>query len=74
MPKVLIISSPFFGYQDSVGRAFEQLGYEVRIETYDEPIHPFRGWLRWRHKFSLNRERRLMRSSPISYSVTMERS
>lgn len=56
MPKVLIVSSPFFDYQVSVGRGFEELGYEVRIETYDEPIHPFKGLLRWRHKFSLNRE------------------
>ena len=56
MPKALIVSSPFFGYQNSVGRAFEELGYEVKIETYDEPIHPFKGLLRWRHKLSLNKE------------------
>lgn len=56
MPKVLIISSPFFGYQRSVGDAFDRWGYEVHIETYDEPIHPFKGLLRWRHKFALNKE------------------
>ena len=56
MPKALIVSSPFFGYQNSVGRAFEELGYEVKIETYDEPIHPFKGLLRWRHKLYLNKE------------------
>lgn len=56
MPKVLIVSSPFFGYQNSVGRAFQEIGYEVRIETYDEPVHPFKGLLRWRHKLSLNKE------------------
>lgn len=55
--KVLIISSPYFGYQESVGRAFQELGFQVRIETYDEPIHPFKGLLKWRHKFSLDRER-----------------
>ncbi len=71
MPKVLIISSPFFGYQESVGRAFEQLGYSVRIETYDEPIHPFRGWLRWRHKLSLNKER-LREKSRQKYKVYIE--
>jgi len=57
MPKVLIISSPFFGYQESVARAFRQLEYDVKVETYDDPIHPFKGLLRWRHKFSLNKER-----------------
>ena len=56
MSRVLIISTPFFGYHESVARAFRQLDYDVRVETYDEPIHPFRGLLRWRHKFSLNRE------------------
>ena len=72
MPKVLIISSPFFGYQESVGRAFEGLGYEVHIETYDEPIHPFKGLLRWRHKFSLNKER-LREKSRQKYKVYIER-
>lgn len=57
MPKVLIISTPFFGYQESVGRAFSALGYEVMIETYDEPIHPFKGLLRWRHKLARDKER-----------------
>lgn len=57
MSRVLIISSPYFGYQNSVGRAFQALNYEVRIETYDEPIHPFKGLLRWRHKFAVNKER-----------------
>ena len=57
MKKVLIISSPFYDYQISVGRAFEALGYQVKIETYDEPIHPFKGLLKWRHKFTNDKER-----------------
>src|SRR5574344_228802 len=57
MQKVLIISSPFFDYQISVGHVFEELGYEVRIETYDEPVHPFKGLLRWQHKLALNKEK-----------------
>ena len=72
MPKVLIISSPFYGYERSVGRAFEQLGYQVQIENYDEPIHPFKGWLRWQHKFSFNRER-LREQSRQKYKVYIER-
>jgi len=55
--KVLIISSPFFGYQESIANAFHDLGYTTQIETYDEPIHPFKGWLKWQHKFSFNREK-----------------
>lgn len=57
MKKVLIISSPFYDYQISVGRAFETLGYQVKIETYDEPIHPFKGLLKWRHKLARDKER-----------------
>jgi spore maturation protein CgeB len=60
--KVLIISSSFFGYQESVGRAFAELGYELKIEIYDEPIHPFKGLLKWRHKFTKNKEKLRVRS------------
>jgi len=71
MPKTLIISSPFFDYQISVGNAFKKLGYEVRIETYDEPIHPFKGFLRLRHKFSLHKEA-LREKSRLKYKSYIE--
>ncbi len=73
MPKVLIISAPFFDYQISVAKAFQALGYEVKIETYDEPIHPFRGLLRWRHKFSCNKEA-LREKSRQKYKKYIEQS
>jgi spore maturation protein CgeB len=57
MNKVLIISPRFFDYQQSVGNAFVELGYEIKIETYDDPIHPFKGLLKWKHKFALNKEK-----------------
>lgn len=68
MEKLLIISSPFFDYQKSVGRAFEKLGYEVRIETYDEPVHPFKGLLRWQHKLAINKEK-LRQKNRIKYNA-----
>lgn len=71
MSKVLIISTPFFDYQISIGRAFEQHGFEVKIETFDEPIHPFKGLLRWRHKFSLNKEA-LREKSRQKYKLYIE--
>lgn len=71
MKKVLIVSSPFFDYQKSVGRAFEALGYEVRIETYDEPVHPFKGWLKWKHKFSRDKES-IRRANREKYSHYIE--
>jgi spore maturation protein CgeB len=70
MKKALIISSPFFGYQESVGRAFEELGYEVKIETYDMPIHPFRGLLKWQHKFAnATCKERLKYKSSAKYNI-----
>lgn len=68
---MLIVSSPFFDYQVSVGKAFESLGFDVRIETYDEPIHPFKGLLRWQHKFSFNREK-LREKSRQKYKTYIE--
>lgn len=55
--RVLIISADFFDYHVSIATAFGILGFETKIETYDEPIHPFRGFRKWRHKFSRNKER-----------------
>ncbi|MBQ8720805.1 MAG: glycosyltransferase [Paludibacteraceae bacterium] len=71
MSKVLIISAPFFGYQNSVGKAFQALGFDVRIETYDEPIHPFKGILRWRHKLAINKEP-LREKSRLKYKQYIE--
>jgi spore maturation protein CgeB len=62
MKKVLIISTPFFGYHESVGRAFSGLGYDIYIATYDEPIHPFKGLLKWQHKFARDREKLTVKS------------
>ena len=56
MDKILLISADFFGYQDSVARAFERQGFQTKVVTYDEPVHPFRGLLKWRHKFSCRKE------------------
>ncbi len=55
--RVLIISSDYFGYHNSVARGFDKLGFEIKVETYDEPIHPFKGLLKWRHKFAVDKER-----------------
>lgn len=39
--KVLIAGPSFFGYNYSIQRAFEALGYDTRVVEYDEPVHPF---------------------------------
>lgn len=39
--KVLITGPSFFGYNYSIQRAFEALGYQTEVVEYDEPVHPF---------------------------------
>lgn len=58
--QILIISTPFFGYQESIGNAFKSLGHNVSIETYDEPIHPFKGILKWKRKFATESQRKML--------------
>jgi spore maturation protein CgeB len=57
MPKILIIGPQYFNFNQSIKDVFISLGWEVHLESYDEPIHPFSGWLKWQHKFSPNREK-----------------
>ena len=39
--RVLIIGPAFFGYNHSIKRAFDALGYESEVLQYDGLIHPF---------------------------------
>ena len=39
--KVLIIGPVFFGYNYSIQRAFDALGFETKVLQYDGLIHPF---------------------------------
>ena len=57
MSNVLIIGPNFFNFNQSLEGVFLSLSWGVHLEAYDEPIHPFRGWVKWKHKFSLNREK-----------------
>lgn len=56
MSRVLIIGPNYFGYTDSVARAFRELGWEAFVHNYDNPITPFEGFNKLRFKFSRNRE------------------
>ena len=56
MEKALIISGNFSYFHESLRLAFNSLGYETRVELFDEPVHPFRGWLKWKHKLAYNKE------------------
>lgn len=68
MQKVLIIGPNFFEINKSIADAFSQLGWTTYIEFYDSPIHPFKGWPKWQHKFSLDKEN-LRRRSRERYAL-----
>ncbi len=57
MPKILIIGPNYFNFASACGNGFKSLGWESYLELYDNPIHPFRGWLKLRHKLSPNKEK-----------------
>ena len=41
MPKVLIIGPRFYYFNESIERAFSALGFDTRILTFDNPVHPY---------------------------------
>lgn len=46
MKKVFVIGPSYFNFNYSIGKAFEELSFTVKIVEYDEPIHPFN----WKNK------------------------
>ncbi|MDR3705524.1 MAG: glycosyltransferase [Paludibacteraceae bacterium] len=72
MQKVLIIGPNFFEINKSIADAFTQMGWTTYIESYDNPIHPFKGWTKWQHKFFSNKEK-LRERSRINYASFIAR-
>ena len=62
MPKVLIIGPDYFNFLPAVEKAFTRLGWEASVAAYDNPIHPYTVWMKWRYKLSRHRERLQERS------------
>jgi spore maturation protein CgeB len=71
MPKVLIIGPDFYNFNISIADAFVALGWETTIESYDLPVHPFKGWLKWRHKFALNKKE-IQKSQKAKYQFYIQ--
>lgn len=67
MSKVLIIGPNFFEINKSIADAFKQNGWITWTESYDNPIHPFKGWVKWKHKFLPYKEK-LREKSRINYA------
>lgn len=52
MKRVLIIGPNFYNFVAAVASAFESLGYDVRYEMYDNPIHPYDFAAKLRYKLA----------------------
>lgn len=65
--RVLIIGPRFFYFNASIERAFASLGYDTRVEAYDNPIHPYDRWNMIRYKLAADK-RALHEESRKRYS------
>lgn len=57
MKRVLIIGPNYYNFLPAVSEAFRELGWEAVVVGYDNPIHPYTGWMRLRYRISRHRER-----------------
>lgn len=69
--RVLIVGPNFFYFNRSIERAFRQLGFETRVEAYDNPIHPYRGVNVFRYKLTRDKAR-LQAASRAAYRPRLE--
>lgn len=56
MKKVLIIGPNFFDYTYKIASVFSKKGYDTFVEIFDDPIHPFKGIMKLKYKFSFDKE------------------
>lgn len=54
--KLLLIGPNFRYFLVSIGRAFEGCGYQVHTCAYDNPIHPYTTFNKWKYKFAHDKE------------------
>jgi hypothetical protein len=56
---------------ECVAKAYRALGWETRVETFDNPVHPYTTWNRWRYKLTRRKESMRQRSR-VRYSAEIE--
>ena len=71
-PRVLIIGPQYYHYLNACEHAFNELGWDAVVESYDNPIHPYTPTMKWRYKLSRDRAA-LQRKSRAAYAVYIER-
>ena len=64
--KVFIIGPNFYNFISATKNAFASQGWDVRSEAYDNPVHPFRGYLKLKHKLSREKEK-IREKNRLSY-------
>lgn len=56
-PKVLIVGPDYFNFLQAVESSFSMLGWETRVDSYDNPIHPYTQTMKWRYKLASQKGR-----------------
>ncbi|MDO4949954.1 MAG: DUF3880 domain-containing protein, partial [Bacteroidales bacterium] len=56
MKKVLIVGPNYFNFLSAIGKAFEELGWSAEVCHYDNPIHPYTTWMKWKYKVCRDKE------------------
>ncbi|MBQ0122253.1 MAG: glycosyltransferase [Bacteroidales bacterium] len=54
--KILIIGPNYFNFLTAAAHSCEELGYEIQVLPYDNPIHPYTTLMKWRYRFG-NKEK-----------------
>ena len=70
MAKVLIIGPNYFNFLPATESAFSRLGWEVSVTAYDNPIHPYTTWMKWKYKLSRHRDR-MQTKSRVAFADTV---
>lgn len=70
---VLIIGPNFFNFLTAAANAFKRQGWNTVVESYDNPIHPYTTFMKWRWKLSRNRKKLQAKSRKEYNSFILER-
>ena len=62
MSRILVIGPNYFNFLNAVSESFRKLGHEVHTDGYDNPVHPYNAFNRFRWKIASNRVKMLENS------------
>lgn len=70
--RVLIIGPKYYHYLNACKHAFNELGWDTMVESYDNPVHPYTPLMKWQYKLS-NNKAALQHKSRMAYAAYIEK-